>query len=172
MTSPLAIRRADGEADFAALGVLIREYVAWLDIDLRFQNLDAELSNLPRQYGPPEGIALLAWDGPAAVGGVALRPCPAAGPDACEMKRLYVRADRQGSGLGRRLAAAVMEAGRDLGYRRMVLDTLAGRMDGAIALYRNLGFHERRPYYHNPVPGMVFLEAGLDPMIPTAGDLL
>ena len=32
------------------------DYIAWLDIDLSFQNIDMELSNFTSMYGPPNGL--------------------------------------------------------------------------------------------------------------------
>ena len=42
--------------------------------------------------------------------------------------------------------------------KRMRLDTIIGRMDAAIAMYRKLGFREIAPYYENPIPGALYLE--------------
>ena len=77
------------------------------------------------------------------------------------MKRLYVRPAMRGSGLGRKLALAAIGEARERGHQRMVLDTIAGKMDSAIALYRELGFREIPPYYDNPIPGALYLELKL-----------
>ena len=119
----------------SALRQLFRAYAASLDIDLAFQDFEAELAGLPGRYAPPRGTVLLAFRGEDAVGCGALRPVDA---DTCEMKRLYVRPDVRGERLGRRLAERLCEEGRAAGYTRICLDTLA-TMTPALALYRSLG---------------------------------
>ncbi|MEQ8395405.1 GNAT family N-acetyltransferase [Thalassobaculum sp.] len=161
MSGGVVLRPASTPDDLAGFGELVREYVAWLDLDLGFQGLDGELSDLTGVYGPPKGAILLAVDGSKLAGGVALKPLPAVGSDACEMKRLYVRPGWRGTGLGERLARGVLAAGRSLGYRRMLLDTISDRMGSAVALYRQLGFVERAAYYPSPIPGTLYLEADL-----------
>jgi ribosomal protein S18 acetylase RimI-like enzyme len=128
------------ERDRERIVALLREYEAGTGVSLCFQNFEAELAGLPGDYAPPRGALVLARPpgGSELLGCVALRPVPGS-PDLCEMKRLYVRPAGRGSGLGRKLALAAMAQARQLGYRRICLDTLPS-MTAAQALYGALGF--------------------------------
>ncbi|MFM7784350.1 MAG: shikimate dehydrogenase [Gammaproteobacteria bacterium] len=152
------IRAAAGERDIAAAARLFREYQSWLGVDLCFQGFEAELAGLPGAYAPPAGTLLLAESAGEAIACVALR---ALDGDCCEMKRLYVPGHWRGTGLGRALALAILEAGRRAGYRRMRLDTLE-RLAEANALYKELGFRRCEPYCENPLDGAVFWECDLE----------
>jgi len=152
------IRPVDREADLDAARALFREYTAALDFDLDFQDIEEELAALPGPYARPEGIILLAEVDDEPAGVVALKPLDA--PGVCEMKRLYVRPQYRGRGLGRTLGTAIIEAARRLGYETMRLDTVAS-MTPARELYRSLGFEERPPYYHNPLDDVVYMERAL-----------
>jgi putative acetyltransferase len=143
--------------DLPAVRRLIEEYVRGLGVDLSFQEIDTELADLGAMYGPPRGRILLAHVSDEAAGCVALR---ALEPGTCEMKRLYVRPAFRGTGLGRRLALAVIETARLLGYDRMRIDTLP-QMQAARKLYAELGFRVIEPYRFNPVPGTAFMELEL-----------
>lgn len=145
--------RAATSGDLDEIRRMLREYEAWLEVDLCFQGFEKELASLPGEYAPPRGRLLIA----EGAGCVALRPID---QEICEMKRLYVRPGHRGSGLGRRLVLAIVEEARAIGYRRMRLDTLP-KMAGAQRLYASLGFHEIEPYRVNPVPGARFLELDL-----------
>jgi ribosomal protein S18 acetylase RimI-like enzyme len=153
-----SVRRATTEADLDAARRLFRAYAESLAFDLDFQNFEAELDRLPGPYAAPDGTLLLAEADDAAVGVVALQPLADEG--ACEMKRLYVRPGHRRAGVGRALGEAVVAAARERGYDVMRLDTVAS-MTAARSLYRSLGFEERDPYYHNPLPDAVFMEMEL-----------
>ena len=157
----MRIVQANSDEDIRDARTLFEEYAAGLGISLCFQNFDRELANLPGDYAPPSGRLLLAKEDAELVGCIALRKL---GPEVCEMKRLFVRPAYRAHGLGRVLVESIIDEARKLGYTRMRLDTLPGRMDKAIALYRAIGFHEIPPYYENPVEGATFMELDLLPV--------
>lgn len=153
------ILNAETEDHLAEARRLFQEYAASLGFDLGFQGFEAELAELPGAYAPPRGRLLLAFQGDRPAGCVALRELE---DGVCEMKRLYVRPDFQGLGIGRALAEAVLQEARGIGYSRMRLDTVPA-MARAQGLYHALGFREIPAYRFNPVPGTVFLELRLAP---------
>ena len=148
---------AHGNEHLPTVRTLFREYADGVGVDLGFQGFERELAELPGEYVPPPGRLLLAFADDEAAGCVALRPFE---PGVCELKRLYVRAAYRGTGLGRRLAEAVVDAGRAAGYDRMRLDTLP-TMTAARELYRSLGFTEIEAYRPNPVHGTTYFELAL-----------
>jgi ribosomal protein S18 acetylase RimI-like enzyme len=77
------------------------------------------------------------------------------------MKRLYVRSAFQGRGVGRALTVRVIAEARAIGYHKMRLDTVADKMQAAVAMYRTLGFREIPPYRENPMPHTLYLELEL-----------
>jgi len=163
LSAAIAIREARGARDLDLARALFVEYAASLPIDLCFQGFDAELAALPGRYAPPHGRLFLAGAPGEAVGCIALRaldPPPEAlgGDDAApvgEVKRLYVRPVARGTGAGRRLAAAVVDAARAIGYRTLCLDTLRS-MREARALYASLGFATTARYYGPPLDDIVY----------------
>ena len=80
------------------------------------------------------------------------------------MKRLYVRNDYRGLGLGRQLAEMLIAEAKDIGYFVMRLDTVDDKMQAAVALYRSLGFEEIGPYTLNPMPNARFMQLQLAPI--------
>jgi GNAT superfamily N-acetyltransferase len=133
---------------------LFREYADSLGFDLSFQNFEQELADLPGHYAPPGGRLYLAFECKRPAGCIALRKIS---DDDCEMKRFYVCPLFRGKGVGKKLATLVIGEARQIGYKRMLLDTVPA-MKRAITLYRALGFKPIPPYRENPVPGATFLE--------------
>jgi len=159
----MTIAPATTSDDVDAARVLFEEYARSLGFSLCFQGFDEELRTLPGKYAPPRGVILLARDDEGrALGCVALRPLDA---ERCEMKRLYVRLIARGRGLGRLLAAAIVDEARRIGYADIVLDTIDS-MTEALALYRSLEFEATEPYTPNPLQGATYLRLDLRP--PTA----
>ena len=137
---------------------LFLEYARSLGFSLCFQNFDQELAGLPGDYAPPTGRLLLAeYDGQLAAC-IALHKL---GPDICEMKRLYLRPQFRGKGLGRALAERIISEARAIGYRHMRLDTVEPVMRDAVAMYRKLGFKEVASYRANPIAGALYMELDL-----------
>lgn len=155
--SKIEIVTANGDAPFDKARLLFREYAERLGVDLCFQNFEQELIDLETIYSLPGGALLLAFCDREIAGCVAVRRFEA---EICEMKRLYVKPQFQNCGIGGQLAAAIIEKGRELGYKRMRLDTLPS-MNAAQKLYSSLGFKKIAAYRYNPDPQTVFMELDL-----------
>jgi ribosomal protein S18 acetylase RimI-like enzyme len=156
MTS-VSLHHAVSPEDVQQVRALFEEYAASLGFSLGFQGFDRELVELPGAYAPPAGRLLLARVDGAPAGCVGLRKI---GDGICEMKRLFVRPQYHGTGLGRHLAAALINQAREAGYATMKLDTLPS-MKAAIGLYESLGFRDTAPYTLSPIEGARFMELAL-----------
>lgn len=120
MPCTVKIRTCLTDADFVCARKLTKEYIRWLDMDLAFQNIEAELAHFASMYGPPDGLFLLARRGGELAGGVGLRRFET---HICEMKRLFVYDRFRREGIGRRLCAMLIQEALRLGYKTMRLDT-------------------------------------------------
>jgi len=159
----LTLVRAEAPGPLEMIRLLIVEYAASLPVDVTHEGVDREARELPGDYGPPRGTLLLALEGDRPVGCAALRPL---GPDACELKRVYVRAEARGRGIGRTLVETLIEDARRIGYRRMRLDTIPA-LKPALGLYRSLGFRFIAPYRAIPTERALFMELRLREEAPT-----
>ena len=149
---------AETPDEIADVRTLFNEYAESLGFSLCFQSFEVELAKLPWEYAPPSGRLLLARSGAVAAGCVAMHKLE---EGICEMKRLYVRPQFRGTGLGRRLAEEIIAQAREIGYQRMRLDTVVSVMGRAVELYRALGFREIAPYRENPIPSVLYMEVEL-----------
>lgn len=153
----LRIFSVEEKRDFKSAETLFVEYADSLGFDLSFQGFDEELASLPGDYARPKGCLLLAEYKGQMAGCVAVRQL---GEDICEMKRLYVKPEFRGLGIGRALAEAIIEQARKIGYTHMRLDTVPS-MEVARELYGSLGFRRISSYRYNPIEGAVFMELKL-----------
>jgi GNAT superfamily N-acetyltransferase len=149
--------RPAGPADIPEVRRMVEEYVAWIGLDLAFQEINAELDGLPGEYAPPRGALFVAGQRGRLVGTIGLRPFAGA---ICEMKRLFVRPEARGRGLAKQLIAAALAEARRLQYSEIRLDTLP-MMGDAQALYVALGFGDIAPYYDTPIAGTRFMSKKL-----------
>jgi putative acetyltransferase len=154
----LTFTQADSPKQIAKARELFLEYAQSLGFSLCFQNFDEELAVLPGDYAPPDGRLFLAEHEGQLVGCVALHKLESS---VCEMKRLYLRPQFRGRGFGRALADRIIAEARQIGYRRMRLDTVEPVMKDAVAMYRKLGFKEVAPYRPNPIAGAMYMELEL-----------
>lgn len=154
----LSVTQARIPSQIAQVRELFLEYAQSLGFSLCFQSFDAELAGLPGDYAPPEGRLLLAQYEDQVAGCVALHKLE---PRICEMKRLYLRPQFRGKGLGRALADHIIAEARQIGYERIRLDTVEPVMKDAVAMYRTIGFQEIAPYRLNPIAGALYMELQL-----------
>jgi ribosomal protein S18 acetylase RimI-like enzyme len=157
-TDKFQLVQVDGAQSIAIVRELFREYSDAIGTDLEYQGFSAELASLPAPYVPPAGALLIARHAARVAGCVAMRKLDG---NTCEMKRLYVRPEYRGSGLGKTLVEAVIQAARQAGYRELRLDTLPS-MASAQSLYRRLGFLDIHPYSEKYLPGTRFYSLTLD----------
>lgn len=140
--------------EMISAAALFRAYAATLPVDLAPQGFSQELASLPGIYAPPGGELLLAKRGDHVLGMIALKPLEP--PSAAEIKRLFVRPQARGKGVGKALVEAVIQTAAGMGYSEIKLDTLP-QMQSAIALYKGLGFVPIPAYGSHPYPGLVTL---------------
>jgi len=154
----IEIIQAEADEQIEAARNLFREYEAWLGLNLCFQDFDREVADLPGKYAAPEGRLFLAVSQEKSVGCIALRKLDVR---ICEMKRLFVREDFRGFGVGNKLIKRLIDEARLIGYEKMRLDTYPPKMAKAAKLYESHGFGEIPAYYHNPYGKTLYMEKKL-----------
>lgn len=157
MKTQIEIKIAQTATDFLAAKELILEYVAWLGIDLSFQNFDKEMAGLPEMYNAKDGGLFIAYINDQAAGIAGIRRFSERD---CEVKRMYVKPNSRGLGLGQLLLKQCLDTARKLKYDSVKLDT-ADFMKSAIKLYTDHGFVEISAYRHNPHESAKYFELDL-----------
>ena len=157
MQMPIELSLANNPGDFATAHALFVEYRTELNVDLCFQSFTAELDNLPAIYAPPTGRLIIARVDGKIAGCVAVKIIDA---KTCEMKRLYIKPEFRGKKAGVALVKKIIDIAREIGYKTMRLDTLVS-LERAVSIYKRVGFKSIPPYYHNPLPNVLFFEKAL-----------
>ena len=145
------------ENEYASAAFLFKEYAAWLNIDLGFQNFSEELKGLQNMYALPEGGIILSKNDNEFTGCIAIRKID---KNTAELKRMYVKPAFQHRGIGSGLLNEAILLAAKIGYKKIRLDTLSN-MTPAIKLYKNIGFYEIPAYYFNPESTAVYFEKTL-----------
>jgi putative acetyltransferase len=144
-------------AEWDQVRELFREYWTSFGFSPCFQGFETEVAGLPGAYAPPGGALVLALIDGHAAGCAALRRFDA---QRCEAKRLYVRPQFRGQGVGRALLDWVIAEARTMGYREIAGDTIP-QMAVALAMYDRAGFERTGPYAEAPTPGAIYLRLKL-----------
>lgn len=153
----LDIIEANTAEQLATVRELFLEYAHSLNFSLNFQSFDRDISELPGKYAPPDGRLYLAYWDKQVAGCVALTKL---GIGVCELKRLWVKPEFRGKGIGRALAQKLIDDAREIGYYRMMLDTIDTMVE-AMTLYESLRFERTKAYYNNPLPGATHFQKDL-----------
>jgi putative acetyltransferase len=157
-TEAYEIIEAYSPQEIEAAGNLFLEYQKWLNIPLCFQGFEEEIAGLPGKYAPPEGRLYLIKLGNNYIGCIGLRKIS---EGICEMKRLYVKPEHQGHGLGKKLVELIVDEAKKSGYNKMRLDTIKEKMPNAVDIYEKHGFKKIDAYYDNPNPHTLYMELNL-----------
>ena len=137
-----------------------------------FGTLENEAARLPQGYIEQGGGCLVASAKGKALGFVAWRAVPETvvhpgdedlspgtpvARDAWELKRLWVRDEGRGMGLGRALTQAVLDRAAAARRSAVYLDTVPAAMAAAHRLYLEMGFVPCAAYNDNPVEQLAYL---------------
>ncbi|MEM1137554.1 MAG: GNAT family N-acetyltransferase [Bacteroidota bacterium] len=153
------MKEATTSIDYKVATKLFKEYASQLEIDLAFQSFNKEVENIERQYSRPKGTIFITYnEDKLPLGCFGIRELEGL---ICELKRMYVKKEARGLGIGKKMLIKSLEVGKELGYKKMRLDTLS-TMLSAIALYKKMGFYEIKPYRYNPIKGAKFFEVELN----------
>ena len=155
----ITLKEARSEKEYGVAIDLFKEYASQIGIDLSFQNFDKELIEIEKQYSRPNGIIFIAFDedeNPMGCFGVRKLTT-----SICELKRMYLKKEVRGMGIGKKLLLKAIEIGKELNYKAMRLDTLS-KIKSAIGLYTKMGFYEIDSYRFNPFEEAKYFEIQLE----------
>ncbi len=155
----ILLKEISSEQEFGEGIILFQEYAQDLGIDLSFQNFKQELRGIAEQYARPNGALIIAYDNKKQpLGCVGVRRLEL---KICELKRMYLKTEARGMGLGKQLLSKALAVAKEMNYHTMRLDTLE-TMDAAMGLYKKMGFYEIPAYRFNPFEEAKYFEIQLN----------
>jgi GNAT superfamily N-acetyltransferase len=123
--------------------------IAWISELFAVEDADrAVLEDPDRAIVARGGTVLIARDGDERIGCVALLRIDA---DVAELAKMAVAPEHRGRGIGRRLITAAIDAARESGVRRLVLESNRS-LTPAVRMYESVGFRHVAPETHAPTP--------------------
>lgn len=123
-----------------------------------FGTLESEARRLPLSFQEQGGGALVGLVNGRPAGFVAWRLAPGhLAENSWELKRLWVRPEGRGTGLGRALTQAVLDKAMTAGRNAVYLDTVPSDMAAAHRLYLAMGFVPCVAYGDNPIEEVEYL---------------
>ncbi len=157
MSHHIQIITAQTQQHYSDAKDLIVEYVKWLNFDLSFQNFDQEMADLSKMYNALDGGLFIGYLNDQPVGIAGLRRFS---EEDAEVKRMFVRDEAKGKGVGKLLLQQCIATAKALHYTSIKLDTGAF-MKAAIHLYITHGFAEIPAYRFNPHESAKYYELNL-----------
>jgi GNAT superfamily N-acetyltransferase len=124
------------EHDHEAVLGLVKDVLAEYGFAFQVGGVEKDLADVAGRYGGGRGGFWVAEEDGAVVGSVAIRPKEGT---TCELKRLYLRPNKRGSGLGQKLYEHAEAFARTAGYDRIWLDS-SRRFARAHKLYERNGY--------------------------------
>lgn len=149
-------RQAQTDKDISEVRDLFWEYLQWgngrvneeFGVNFDIETMLEDDMNELEIYFPPDGrLVLVSEAGKSAGLGCLKKLRNSMG----EVKRMYVRPEFRGRGLGRGILEALLSEARDIGYSKVRLDS-ARFMRAAHSLYGSFGFQEIEPYNESEIP--------------------
>ena len=142
----LKLNICNSSAEFELAKKLTKDYMDWLGEDLCYQGIEKEMETFHIMYNKPIGAFIYVLINGEITGGIGVRKLE---DGICEMKRLFVYEKFRGHQLGLLMCEELLKISKNLGYKKMRLDTLP-KLKNAVKLYESLGFYETAKYYNNP----------------------
>jgi GNAT superfamily N-acetyltransferase len=128
--------RAYAQSDCDAVVVLVRAVLSEFGFHNKLDGVEVDIRSAHERYAGGGAGFWVAEDDGGIVGTVAVRRKEGR---TCEIKRLYLRPDRRGAGLGQALYEHAERFARAAGYERIWLDS-SRRFEKARRLYERNGF--------------------------------